>query len=193
MHVDPSLTDEREFMPAVNVWCPLSDVTAANGCLQVVPGSHHHASLLRPVSTWGMVGHPFGGVLPLLNATYAQNIEMAAGEAIIFSCKLLHGSGPNMSADRRVSFQSIVIPLEAPIVHSVMVSPTEAELFEVDDSFFWSHLFGTRPSQAKSLGVVEHKLSQFSEADVLQSPYLRGAPAFPKLNRWFSSWTGRKH
>jgi hypothetical protein len=187
MHVDPSFTDESAFMPAIQVWCPLSDVTAANGCLQVVPGSQHHAFPLRPVSAKGTVGHPFDAVIPLLKANYAQNIEMAAGEAIIFSTKLLHGSGPNMSADRRIAFQCMLTPQEAPILHSVMVSATEAETFEVDETFFWTHRFGTRPAGADSLGVVEYTVPQFSEADVQRSPYLRRAPA---TGRNWRRWTG---
>jgi hypothetical protein len=191
LHVDPSFTDECEFVPAVNVWCPLTDVTAGNGCLQVVPGSQHHAFPLRPVSPQGMIGHPFGGVLSLLKAKYAQNIEMAAGEAIIFSCKLLHGSGPNMFPDRRVAFQCIVVPQEARMIHSVMVSPTQAEIFEVDESFFWSHRLGTRPAEAKSLGLVEHKFTPFKETDILQSPYIRRTPAFRRnWARWIHSWAG---
>jgi len=173
MHVDPSYADESEFISAVNIWCPLSDVTVGNGCLQVVPGSQHHARPLRPLSAKGTVGHPFGDVIPLLKANYLRNVEMAAGEALIFNGRLLHGSGPNMSADRRVAFQCTMVPQEAPILHSVMVSSTEAEVFEVDETFFCTHRLGTRPAAAKSLGVVEYKCAQFNEADVLQSPYLR--------------------
>jgi hypothetical protein len=185
MHVDPSFADESAFMPAVQVWCPLSNVTAANGCLQVVPGSQHHAFSLRPISAKGTVGHPFDGVIPLLKAKYARNVEISAGEAIIFSTKLLHGSGPNMSADRRIAIQCLMVPQDAPILHSMMVSPTEAEVFEVDEAFFWTHQIGTYPAGAKSLGVVEHKFVPFNEADVLQSPHLRRAPA-PGRNwrRW---------
>jgi ectoine hydroxylase-related dioxygenase (phytanoyl-CoA dioxygenase family) len=185
MHVDPSFADESVFMPALQIWCPLGNVSTANGCLQVVPGSQHHTFPLRPISPQGTVGHPFDGVMALLKANYARTIEMTAGEAIIFNSKLLHGSGPNMSAERRVAIQCLMVPQDAPILHSVMVSPTQAEVFEVDEAFFWRHQIGTYPAGAKSLGVVEHKFVPFHEADVLQSPHLRRASA-PSRNwrRW---------
>jgi hypothetical protein len=193
LHVDPSFTDERQFMEAVTVWCPLSDVTAANSCLQIVPGSHHHAFPLRPFASGGPGGHPFDDVMPLLNAKYAQNIEIAAGEAIIHSSKSLHDPGPNTSRDRRLTSACIIAPQEAPLRYLVPVSSTEAEVFEVDEAFFWTHQLGTRPTNAKSLGVVACEGLQFSEADVLRSPHLRPAPpASSKFGGWIKSWTGWK-
>jgi hypothetical protein len=193
LHVDPSFADESEFMPSVTIWCALNDMTPGNGCLQLVPGSHHHALPVRSISPKGTVGHPFDSIMPLLKADYARSIEVAAGQAIIHSCKLLHGSGQNKSSHRRIAAVCIVTPQEAPLRHSVPVSPTEAEIFEVDESFFWTHQLGTRPTGVKSPGVVEYHLAQFSEADVLQSPYLRRSSMSSR--NWYnriSSWIGSR-
>src|SRR5258706_8882498 len=67
MHVDPSFVHENEFT-SINLWVPLTDVAADSGCLQVVPGSHHHGFPLRPLTEQGTIGHPFGSVMPLLKA-----------------------------------------------------------------------------------------------------------------------------
>jgi hypothetical protein len=175
LHIDPSMTDESLFVPAVNLWCALSDVTVANGALHVVPGTEHHASATRPYTGNGglVIGHPFGNVKPLLKTKYARDIEVSAGEAVIFSTKLLHGSAPNLSGDRRIAFHCLLTQAEAPLQYHLMNSPTEVEVFEVDDAFFRTHQLGTRPRDAKSLGVVKFESESFTEADVLHSPYLR--------------------
>jgi ectoine hydroxylase-related dioxygenase (phytanoyl-CoA dioxygenase family) len=178
LHFDPSFTDESQFM-CLNIWCPLTDVNANNGCLRVIPGSHHHGLALRPLSASGMVDHPFKEVMPLLWAKYGRDVEMAAGEALIFTGRLLHGSGPNRSDEERLVAGCEVVPQEAPILHAVSISPTEAELFEVDETFFWAHQLGTRPVTARRLDVVPtSKLVQFSKADVLRSPHLHRTRAF---------------
>jgi hypothetical protein len=175
LHIDPSMTDESLFVPAVNLWCALSDVSVANGALHVVPGTEHHASQIRPYTGQGglVVGHPFNNVKPLLKKKYARDIEVAAGEAVIFSTKLLHGSAPNLSHDRRIAFHCLLTQEEAPLQYHQMCSPTEVEVFEVDDAFFRTHQLGTRPKDAKRLGTAKFQTETFTEADVLQSPYLR--------------------
>jgi hypothetical protein len=188
MHVDPSFADESRFM-CFNIWCPLTDVNARNGCLRVLPGTHHYGFALRPLSESGPVDHPFKEVMPLLSAKYSRDIEMAAGEALIFTGRLLHGSGPNRSDEERLVAGCGVVPKEAPILHAISISPTEAELFDVDETFFWTHGFGASviPSPtARSLGVVPiSKVVQFSKADVLQSPHLRRRRAFGRnWARW---------
>jgi len=193
MHIDPSFSDEKQFM-CVNVWCPLSDVTIANGCLQIVPGTEHHAVPLRPLSEAGRVDHPFDVVMPLLKAKYARDVEMAAGDALIFNGRLLHGSGPNESAEARLVAACVAVPQEAPILLPIPISPTEAELFEVDKTYFWGNQLGTRPVGVKSLGIVElDKVATFGEVDVLQSPYLRPAPTTSlDWRRWIGNWAGWK-
>ena len=187
MHLDPSFVDESRFM-CFNIWCPLTNVNANNGCLRVIPGSHHHGSALRPLSDSGMVDHPFKQVTPWLSAKYGRDVEMAAGEALIFTGRLLHGSGPNRSDKERLVAGCEVVPQEAPILHAMSISPTEAELFEVDETFFWAHQLGTRPVTARRPDVVPtSKLVQFSKADVSRSPHLRRTRAFGQnWARWMN-------
>jgi hypothetical protein len=187
MHVDPSFVDESRFM-CFNIWCPLTDVNAKNGCLRVVPGTHHHGFAIRPLSDSGTVDHPFKEVMPLLSAKYGRDIEMVAGEALIFTGRLLHGSESNRSDEERLAAGCGIVPQEARILHAVSISPTEAELFEGDETFFWTHRLGTRPVTARSLGVAPiSNVVQFSEADVLQSPHLRRGRAFGRSwARWMN-------
>jgi hypothetical protein len=172
MHVDWSFVDERRF-PSVNIWCPLVDVDAGNGCLEVVPSSEHHNVLLRPYEGDMLGPHPFHDVLFLLQNEYAQKIELLAGEAIFYNGRLLHGSGPNLSDKRRVAVGCAAVPVEAAIWHSGLVSPTQAETFEVGREFFWSYQLGERPTGVRSLGISDYSVHQMNESDVLNSPHLR--------------------
>jgi hypothetical protein len=172
MHVDWSFVDERRF-PSVNIWCPLVDVNAGNGCLEIVPGSEHHDVLVRPHAENVPGPHPFHDVLPLLQRDYAKKIELPAGEAIFYNGRLLHGSGPNLSDLRRVAIGCAAVPAEAAIWHSVRVSPTQVETFEVEREFFWSYQLGTHPTGVRSLGTCDYSVRQLDESEVLNSVHLR--------------------
>jgi len=177
MHVDPSFVDEHEFT-SVNIWCPLINVDEVNGCLDVVPGSHRHDVLLRPLNPKNPTGeHPFHKVTPLLRAKYAHRVEMTAGEAVIYNSRLLHGSGPNMSAKRRVAAACVVVPHEAQVLHSIITSPMKAEIFEVDETFFWRYQMGDAFTGVKPIGIVDHDVRQLTDDDVLTSSYFRRVPA----------------
>jgi len=81
----------------VTVWLPLVDTDEANGCLQIVPGSHR----------LGLLEHAGSAINPVLReAAMPADLEphavpLAAGCAVAFSGLTLHGSGPNRSAEDR--------------------------------------------------------------------------------------------
>ncbi len=85
--------------PLVTIWTALDPATVANGCVQVIPGSHK-LGIVNP-------GHPSG----FLTRDQAQNlcppekrafVEVPAGEAVLLHNWLLHGSDVNqMDIPRR--------------------------------------------------------------------------------------------
>ena len=87
----------------ITVWLALDDVSAQNGAMKFIPGSHHHGQI--PFRASDVVEHN------VLNQTVsspedwgenAVNVELKAGQISIHSDLLLHGSEPNLSAtDRR--------------------------------------------------------------------------------------------
>lgn len=79
-------------------WLALDACDEANGCMQVVPGSHTWP-LLCTVKADTKVS--FTDVtVPLAPGQVAQPVVMAAGDVLFFNGALVHGSFPNTTADR---------------------------------------------------------------------------------------------
>ena len=86
--------------PIITVWTALDDATAANGCMQIVPGSHKLGVL-----------NPQHFVSKTDQAKYAQgkavvDLEVAAGEAVLLHNLLMHRSGVNRTAMPRRAFST---------------------------------------------------------------------------------------
>lgn len=78
----------------LTVSIPLNDMTVANGCLMVIPGSHRG-------KIWNhFQGHEFVGAVtdPDFDTSAALPIELRAGGVSIHHYRMLHGSGPNTSS-----------------------------------------------------------------------------------------------
>jgi phytanoyl-CoA hydroxylase len=81
----------------VTVWLALTDATAENGCIQVVPGLHRR----------GTLRHYY--VEPLGFECFAEHeravvLELPAGSAVIFSSLTPHMTGPNVTNDVRKAY-----------------------------------------------------------------------------------------
>ncbi|CAN5751410.1 N/A [soil metagenome] len=84
--------------PIITIWTALDDATIANGCMQIVPGSHQLGVL-----------NPQHFVTEADQAKYTQenaviDLEVAAGEAVLLHNFLLHRSGVNHTATPRRAF-----------------------------------------------------------------------------------------
>jgi hypothetical protein len=84
--------------PIITIWTALDEATAANGCMQIVPGSHKLGVL-----------NPQHFVTEADQARYTQeqdvvDLEVAAGEAILLHNFLLHRSGVNRTSIPRRAF-----------------------------------------------------------------------------------------
>lgn len=88
----------------VAAWLALDPTDAHNGCLQVVPGSHH-LDLLCPVP--GDLGRSFSAeTVPVPPGMGVVDVPMQAGDVLFFHGHLIHGSEPNRTADR---FRTIIV------------------------------------------------------------------------------------
>ena len=103
--------------PFVTVWTALDDATVANGCMQIVPGSHKHGVINR---------NHFPS--PEEQAQYIVqqeivDLEAEAGEAILLHNLLLHRSGVNPSPERRRAFAVIYVDAATRTLDSGMGFP----------------------------------------------------------------------
>jgi hypothetical protein len=153
LHQDWSFVDEHQFI-SIGLWCPLVDVNLENGCLQVVKGSHASAHPPRAACT------PFAypELEERLRAKYLSSIPMSAGQAMLFDNRLFHCSPPNKSASERIAITAVIVPADCKLRYYHLVDPLQPhwiEVFEVEDSFYLTHMAPSRPLDAVSLGFLD--------------------------------------
>lgn len=87
--------------PLITVWTALDPATVANGCVQIIPGSHRQG-LINP-------SHPSGFITEEQAEQYAPNdeivyLELEAGEVALLHNWLLHRSDTNSTDISRRAF-----------------------------------------------------------------------------------------
>lgn len=161
LHQDWSFVREPDER-AVHVWCPLVDVDHENGNLAVVPGSHHLSDTLRAFAD----DCPFREQFDVIRERYLVELPMKAGQAVLFDGRLVHSSPPNHGSQRRISVQAITIPSAATLHHCWRVSPTQIEMYEVGDDFFFEYVLHQPPKGGKSLGRINYVPRQLTADEV---------------------------
>jgi phytanoyl-CoA hydroxylase len=79
-------------------WLALDDCDEANGCLQVVPGTHDTPELCPQMAD---TSQSFSDVtVPLAEGMQSAPMVMKAGDVLFFNGQLVHGSFPNTTKDR---------------------------------------------------------------------------------------------
>ncbi len=91
------------FPRMMSAFVALDACTIANGCLEVLRGSHRLGRLshMAKGSQTGADAERLAKIKPLFEHVH---IEMSPGSVVFFDCQLLHGSAPNLSATHRRSF-----------------------------------------------------------------------------------------
>lgn len=86
-----------------SVWVALDPASSANGCLQVLPGSHR-LGRLDHIQRGDQMGIEPRRLAAVQERFPAIDCEVAPGSAILFDSLLVHGSRPNRSDRPRRSF-----------------------------------------------------------------------------------------
>jgi len=94
----------------ITAWFAISDASVDAGCMKVMPGTHQ-GETLRHEDTYhqdNMLTR--GQVIPGLDESRAVFMPLKAGEMSLHNYCLAHGSGPNVSADRRIGVSMHFMP-----------------------------------------------------------------------------------
>ena len=94
----------------VTVWLALTPVTATNGCMRVLPGTHRdgvreHVQTRDPANLLAR-----GQRVEGLDEASAREVLLEPGELSLHDGLVLHSSEPNESSDRRIGFAWMVMP-----------------------------------------------------------------------------------
>jgi hypothetical protein len=95
----------------VTAWVALSDSTAENGAMRVVPGTHlleqvPHRDTFRPENLLSRGQE----IMVEVDEREARMLELQAGDMSLHHVRLIHGSDPNPSGLRRIGFAIRYIP-----------------------------------------------------------------------------------
>lgn len=164
LHQDTTGLDEWKYSP-LSLWIPMDDVTVENGCLGVIPKSHHFFSPYRSIS----FPAPFDAIQSTVKQ-YLQPIEMKKGEVLIFDNRVLHHSYTNTSGKIRIAVICGLFPNEATL--QTCFKPTyecggEIEIIEHEDDYLLNGKnflidCQKRPQTGKSLGWVSDPYESIS-------------------------------
>ena len=100
-----------EPFEVVTAWIALSPSNKASGCMRVIPASHI-GELTPHVDTFAPNNMLSRGqeLAVSVDETHAVDIELAPGQMSLHDVKIVHGSEPNQSDDRRMGFAVRYIP-----------------------------------------------------------------------------------
>ncbi len=88
----------------VTAWLALTDVNENNGCMRMVPGSHKQP-LLDHIDTYeqdNMLTR--GQTVPDVDEAQTDPVILRPGQLSLHHPRVVHGSGANLSSERRVGF-----------------------------------------------------------------------------------------
>jgi ectoine hydroxylase-related dioxygenase (phytanoyl-CoA dioxygenase family) len=121
-----------------SVWIALDLVSAANGCMRFIPGSHKHDELYRH-----HVANRDNLVLNLeldqdqFDEAQAVNVELEPGQMSLHDVRLIHGSLANSSGQRRAAFIMRYMPATSHYDRSLVTQRRDNSPFNIYHQPLW--------------------------------------------------------
>lgn len=173
-HQDSARIEVTPFF--VIAYVALSDASADNGCLRIIPGTHDRVRPFTVTEAPGQLRRLVARVKDVDEGA-AVDLHLKPGEAAIFHSNAVHGSAPNRSSRRRMALLYDFTPAAA----RQHIGRGSGQLVRGADR--WQH-FGTEPVPEPGLterNVLARRaiLNTYPE-NVLMGPRLPGVPVtFP--------------
>ncbi len=110
-------------MDVVTLWLAVSDSTPANGCMRVIPGTHHLT--LETTQERTDVENVLGSSMSSdrVDPSSAINVALTAGDLSIHHPNLIHGSEANLSDQWRMGLTIRYVPTTTRILKPEMAAP----------------------------------------------------------------------
>lgn len=137
----------------VTGWLAISDVNEENGCMRMIPGSHK-APLIEHVDTFGEDNLlTRGQTVPDVDEAAAVAVPLKPGQLSLHHPRIVHGSGPNMSGERRIGFamQSYIAPNVEQVIGRIWVQQARGT------DRYRNHDVAPRPEAAMQAGDIKFR------------------------------------
>jgi non-heme Fe2+,alpha-ketoglutarate-dependent halogenase len=149
----------------VTAWVAFTDSTAANGAMRVIPASHRldqvpHRDTFAP----GNLLSRGQEIMVDVDESRAVMLELAAGEMSLHHVRLIHGSDPNPSDDRRIGFAIRYIPT---YVRQIAGSHDTATLVRGEDRFHHFEAEQSPDADMSDAAVAYHAAVTGAHAQIL--------------------------
>lgn len=120
-HRDSVYTPIRP-LETTTVWIAVFDSVVANGCLRVIPGSH----LTREIGEHELHGRddlflPAGLASSEVDESIAVDVELKAGQMVVFDMFIIHGARRNLGTQPRAGYALRFMPSTSHYDHGLAV------------------------------------------------------------------------
>ena len=158
-HQDWNIVDENKYR-SFNIWVPLVDVNQLNGAICIMPKSHLWGKTFRSAN----IPSVFQNVEEELWEKMIQ-LNMKAGEALIYDHRLIHASGENHTDEIRLTTVFGIIPDEAKMFYYHQKKENTVEEYESNPEFFLYENIFEGPVKLKLSKEFPHTLPYVSKTD----------------------------
>ena len=173
LHQNWTFVDETEYT-SVSMWCPLQDVSRANGTLEIVPGTHKVICDYRgPSIPW-----VFDNLNELMKEKYMMPLDLRLGQVAVIDDSIIHFSGVNHTLKERKAVQVILKPEEAPTIHCFRrdKESDEISIIHVPDDYFFGFDMWEMPKGGENQRTIHYPIVKLTESQLLEKTSLNLMP-----------------
>lgn len=134
LHQDWSVVEEDKYNTWF-IWCSLQEVNPLNGGIFLLEGSHKYFNALRS-GTYPSDRY----VLPYNLARCVKSISLQAGEAILYSDRLFHGSHSNRSTEDRLIVTGRIMEQDSQLVYFHKKNTDKVDVYLANEAFYLTHI-----------------------------------------------------